>query len=87
MPVVVVAVVVSPPIESTVSESAGTGAGVVGAGAGMVVLSTVVSETSPSSAEQAPSTSSDDAAKTVKNERFIPTSDEGPMFFLTATPF
>jgi hypothetical protein len=41
----------------------------------------VVSELS--SAEHAPSTSSDDAARTVKNERFIPTSDEGPKIKMT----
>ena len=78
MPVVVVAVVVSIVVESIVIESAGIGAGVVGAGAGIVVLSIVVSAVSPSSAEQAPSTSSDDAARTVKNERFMSTSDKVP---------
>ncbi len=57
-------------------ESIGIGAG--GVGAGIVVASVVVSAAVSSLDEQAPRTSSDDAARTVKNERFISTSDKGP---------
>jgi hypothetical protein len=61
-------------------ESIGIGAG--GVGAGIVVASAfVVSDDVSSSEEQSPSTSSDDAARTVKNERFISTSDKGPKDF------
>jgi hypothetical protein len=58
-------------------ESAGIGAGGVGAGR---TSAFVVSDDVSSSEEQAPSTSSDDTARTVKNERFISTSDKGPKF-------
>ena len=86
MPVVVDESGVAMFIESGVIIDAESGVG-AGAGAGTADASVVAAVSASSDDEQAPSTSSDDAAKTVKNERFIPTSDEGPMFFLTATPF
>lgn len=78
MPVVVVFVIVSIFMVSVdiIAPESGIGAG-VGAGTISVVVAVVVSD-DVSSLEHAPSTSSDDAARTVKNERFIPTSDEGP---------
>jgi hypothetical protein len=81
MPVVVVESVVVIVDESVVAIAPESGVTGAGAGAGTAAASVVVSVSELSSAEQAPNTSSDDAARTVKNERFIPTSDEGPMFF------
>jgi hypothetical protein len=70
---VVVIVMLSPVIIAAPESGIGVGAGVTTS----VVVAVVVSD-ALSSLEHAPSTSSDDAARTVKNERFIPTSDEGP---------